>query len=99
MDERIENRGLTRGGLMKAGAVAALAVGAGGAGRALAGTAGAGLAASGLGKPRGGPAYLRHATFAPLVGSDFRVRRPGARTLRVKLIEARQLSGVGEPFS
>jgi len=99
MDERIETRGLTRSGLMKVGALAALAAGAGGAGRALAGTAGTGLAASGLGKPSGGAAYLRHATFIPLVGSDFRIRRPGARTLRVKLIEARQLSGVGESFS
>jgi hypothetical protein len=99
MEDRIENRGLTRGGLMKVGAVAALAMGAGGAGRALAGTAGAGLAASGLKKPSGGPAYLRHATFAPLVGTDFRVRREGARFLRVKLIEARESSGAVESFS
>ena len=99
MDERNENRGLTRGGLMKAGAVAALAVGAGGAGRALAGTAGVGVAASGLRKPRGGAAYLRRETFVPLVGTDFRVHRPGTGTLRVKLIEARQLRGVGESFS
>jgi hypothetical protein len=84
---------------MKVGALAAFAVGAGGAGRALAGTAGAGIAASELGKPSGGAAYLHHATFARLVGADFRVRRPDARTLRVKLIEARQLGGVGESFS
>jgi hypothetical protein len=99
MDEAIENRGITRGGLMKVGAAAALAVGAGGAGRALAGTAGTGLAASAVGKPSGGAAYLRHATFAPLVGTNFRVQREGARALRVKLIEARRTGGVGESFS
>jgi hypothetical protein len=99
MDERIENRGLTRGGLMKAGAVAALVAGAGGAGRALAATNGSGVAASALRKPSGGAAYLHHATFAPLVGTEFRVRREGARALRVKLIEARRSSGVGESFS
>jgi hypothetical protein len=99
MEDRIENRGLTRGGLMKVGALAALAVGAGGAGRALAGTAGAGLAASGLKKPHGGPAYLHHATFAPLVGTHFRVGREGARARRLKLIEARESSSAGESFS
>lgn len=99
MHERDEKRGLTRGGLIKVGAVAALTVGAGGAGRALAGTAGIGVAASGLGKPSGGPAYLRRATFVPLVGTDFRVHRPGERALRVKLIEAKKLAGPGESFS
>ena len=35
----------------------------------------------------------------PFVGTDFRVHRPGAGPLRVKLIEARQLPSVGEAFS
>lgn len=99
MDERIEKRGLTRGGLIKAGAAAALAVGVGGTGRALAGGAGASLAGSGLGKPLGGAAYLHRTTFVPLVGSDFRVLRPGARALTVRLVEAKQLPSQGESFS
>ncbi len=105
MEEPIESHGLTRRGLIKVGAVAALAFGAGGAGRALAGaagvagTAGVGAAASGLRKPRGGAAYLHRETYVPFVGSDFRVHRPGAGPLRVKLIEARKLPSVGEAFS
>ena len=58
-----------------------------------------GAAASGLGKPSGGPAYLHRETYIPLVGTDFRVHRPGARTLRVKLVQARQLPRVGDAFS
>jgi hypothetical protein len=100
MDEHTEKRGFTRGGLIKVGAAAALAVGAGGAGRALAGgSAQADLAGSGLGKPTGGAAYLQHQTFVPLVGTDFRVLRPGARALPVTLIEAKQLPSLGESFS
>ena len=92
-------RKVTRGGLIKAGAAAALVVGGGSAGRALAGGGASGLARSGVGKPRGGSAHLRHATYAPLVGSDFRVHVAGRRTLRVKLVEARMLNGPGESFS
>jgi hypothetical protein len=102
MDDRLESRGLTRSGLIKAGTLAALAVGSGGAGAALARGAGIGAVAatsSGLGKPGRGPAYLERETYVPLVGSDFRVHRPGAGALRVKLIEARRLPSVGEAFS
>jgi hypothetical protein len=100
MDERNESRGLTRGGLIKAGAVAAAVAGVGGAGRALAaGGAEATPAASSLGRPVGGPAYLRHETFVRHVGSDFRFHRPEARTLRLKLIEARRAPSAGESFS
>ncbi len=99
MDGHVETHGLTRHGLIKAGAVAAVALGAGGAGRALAGAAGVGAAASGLGKPTGGPAYLHRETYVPFVGTDFAVHRPGAATLRVKLVEARQLPDVGDSFS
>ncbi len=99
MDEQPESRGLTRHGLIKAGAVAAVAFGAGGTERALAGATGAGGPGSGLGKPSGGPAFLRHETYIPLVGTDFSVHRPGAGTLRVKLIQAQQLPSVGEAFS
>jgi uncharacterized protein DUF6916 len=94
----VDARRITRGGLIKAGAAAALVVGGGGAGRALAGGGASGVAESGIGKPRGGPAHLRHATYAPLVGSDFRVHVPG-RSLRVKLVEARKLQSPGEAFS
>jgi hypothetical protein len=99
MDGRDESRGLTRSGLIKAGALGALVVGAGGAGSALAGSAGMGAAASGIRKPTGGPAYLSHATYAPLVGTQFRLHRTGARSLRVRLIEARQSPTAVNSFS
>src|SRR6478672_2811388 len=99
MEEHNDDRGLTRGRLLKASALAALAASAGGAGAALAGVAGAGAPSSALGKPKGGPAYLRRETFVPLVGTDFRVHLPGTRPVRVKLIEAKPLRGVGESFS
>ena len=99
MEEREETTGFTRSSLMKIGAAAAFAVGAGSAGRALAATGGHDAAASGIGKPFGGPAYLRHATFVPLVGSSFRLHVPDARPLSVELIQARRLDGVGESFS
>jgi hypothetical protein len=99
MDGSAEARAVSRGGLIKAGAAAAFALGVGGAGRALASTGGAGLEGAGIAKPRGGPAYLRHASYGPLVGSDFRVHLPEARALRFKLVEARVLRGPGEAFS
>src|SRR4051795_2326424 len=101
MSERDGNRGLTRGGLLKAGALAALAAGTGGAGAALAGAAaGTGAAASGSGRPGRGPAYLSHATYAPLVGTDFHLHRAARRSLRVRLIEARRNErSVGDSFS
>jgi hypothetical protein len=103
MGERGKGRGLTRGGLFKAGAVAALAVGSGGAGAALAGTTGAALAStmapSRLRKPNGGPAYLWLASYAPLVGSEFRVAQGAGNGRRIKLVEAKELPGIGESFS
>lgn len=96
----MERSGLTRSGLIKAGGAAALAAGAGGfVGRALAGGGRGELAGSGVGKAHGGPAYLRRATYTPLVGTDFRVHVPGEKTLRLKLIEARALKGPGDAFS
>ena len=92
-------RRVTRGSLIKAGAAAALVVGGGGAGRALAGGGASDLEGPGIAKPQGGSAYLRRASYAPLVGTDFRVHVPGRRTLRVKLVEARRLRGPGEAFS
>lgn len=94
-----DTRGVTRGGLIKTGAAAAVALGLGGAGRAFAGNNEADLAASGIGRPRGGGAHLHAATYRPLVGTDFKVRRPGARDLRLKLIDAKKLRGAGESFS
>src|SRR5579862_8480754 len=99
MEERMESRGITRGGLIKAGAAAVLVVGAGGAGRALAGGGATSLAVPALGRPRGGAAYLHRETYLPYVGSDFRVLRPGASTLQVKLIDVKQLASPGEAFS
>src|SRR5262245_52892704 len=97
MSERDESRGLTRGGLLKAGALAALTAGSGGAGAALAGGS---LAGSSIGRPKDGLAYLRHASYVPLVGSEFRLHRRGARTLGVRLIEARRNErSPGETFS
>jgi uncharacterized protein DUF6916 len=96
MDEQLGSRGLTRHGLIKAGAAAAVAFGAVGTEQALAGV---GAAASGLGKPSGGAAYLHRETYVPLVGTEFRFHRPGAVTVRVKLIQARQLPSVGDAFS
>jgi hypothetical protein len=95
----MESHGLTRRGLIKVGAAAALVVGAGGAGRALAGEDGASLLASGLGRPAGGAAFLHRRTYVPLIGSDFRILRPGAGTLHVKLIQAKPLPSPGETFS
>jgi|SRR5215213_1517849 len=94
-----DKRGLTRGGLVKTGAAAAVALGLGGASRALAGTEETDLAASGIRKPNGGAAYLHAATYGPLVGSNFKLRRPGTRTLRLKLIDAKKLRGAGDSFS
>jgi hypothetical protein len=99
VDVPAHGRRVTRGGLIKAGAAAALVVGAGGAGRALAGGDAADLDGPGIGKPRGGSAYLRRATYAPLVGTEFRVHVPGRDALRVKLVEARKLRSPGEAFS
>src|SRR3954451_17109132 len=99
MDARDETRGLTRGGLFKAGALAAFAVGAGGAGSAIAGTAGMGLAGSAIRKPGDGPVHLSHATYVLLVGTDFRIHRPNARTLRLRLIEARRARHGVDSFS
>jgi hypothetical protein len=91
---------LTRARLLKTGAVAALVAGAGGAGRALAGVGGSDLTdGPGIGMPRGGAAYLHRRTYAPLVGSEFTLHRPGARTLRMKLVDAKVWPGVGDSFS
>jgi hypothetical protein len=92
-------RRVTRGGLIKAGAAAALVVGGGSAGRALAGAGASDLEGPGIGKPRGGPAYLHRASYALLVGTDFRMHVPGKHALKVKLVEARELRSPGEAFS
>jgi hypothetical protein len=100
MDNQSETSGFTRGRLLKAGAVAALLAGTGGAGRALAGVGRDDInAGPGLGKPQGGAAYLQRAMYVPLVGSYFKVQRPGARTLRVKLIAATEYRSAGDSFS
>jgi hypothetical protein len=86
-----EPRKFTRSGLVKTGAAAALAVGVGGGMQD--------LAASGVGKPPDGPAFLRHTTYEPLVGSEFRALRPDGRTLKMRLIQVQRLPSRGEAFS
>ncbi len=91
---------LTRARLLKTGAMAALVAGAGGAGRALAGVGSSDITEGpGIGMPHGGPAYLHRGSYAPLVGSEFTLHRPGARTLRMKLVETNVRPGVGDSFS
>ena len=94
-----DKRALTRGGLIKAGAATAFALGLGGVSRAVGGAEAADLAASGIATPGAGPRHLRAATYPPLVGTTFTLRRPGARALRLKLIDATTLDGAGESFS
>jgi hypothetical protein len=58
-----------------------------------------GVAVPALGKARGGAAYLRRETYLPYIGSDFRFLSPGAGTLRLTLIDVKQLPSPGEAFS
>jgi hypothetical protein len=97
--EATGHRGLTRAGLFKAGTAVAVAAGLGGAGRALARGAGAAALSSSLGKPGSGPDYLQRRTYLPLVGNNFRLTQPGSRTLRLKLIDAKEFGDPGESFS
>ena len=99
MEHPPETRGLTRSGLIKAGAAAALAVGASGTGAALAGRSSTPSMGPGIKSAKGGPAYLRRSSYAPLVGTNFRFHLPGAQALKLKLVEARPLRGPGESFS
>jgi hypothetical protein len=99
MDESSGHRGFTRAGLLKAGTAVAVAAGLGGAGRALAEGTGVAALGSSLGRPGSGPDYLERRTYVPLVGTDFRLSRPGSRTLRLKLIDAKRLRDPGESFS
>jgi hypothetical protein len=95
------HRSMSRSGLLKLGAVTAFVLGAGPASRALASETDAkdeGTAPAG--RPVPGPHYLRLATYVPLVGSTFKIRRPETSPLSVKLVSATQLrSEVGESFS
>ena len=102
MDEAIQihQRSMSRTGLLKLGAVAALVLGAGPAAKALEG--GAAPAATedpAVATRVRGPRHLRLATYAPLVGSTFKIHRTGASPLSVKLAAATRLHGVGESFS
>jgi Domain of unknown function (DUF6916) len=94
-------KSMSRSGLLKLGAVAAFVFGAGPASRALASeTAGRDGEAAAAGRPVPGPAYLRLATYVPLVGSTFRIHRPGTPRLSVTLVSATALpSEIGESFS
>jgi hypothetical protein len=92
---------ISRTRLLKLGAAAALGIGALPAVRAA--TSGGGAAGAVTperkSRPVDGPRHLRLATYRPLVGDTFRIRRPGARPLSVKLVSAEPLPGEGETFS
>lgn len=103
MDDAFQ-KSVSRRGVLKLGAVAALVLGTGSASRALASDTVA-SAARGAGNARTGrtvrgPRYLKLATYVPLVGSTFRIHRPAASSLKVKLVSATRLqSEIGESFS
>ena len=93
-------RRVSRTGLLKLGAVAAFVAGTGGAAKAFAGDkASAAKGALDLRARVGGPSYLRLATYAPLVGSSFRIQREGERRFTAKLVSAERIQGDGEAFS
>ena len=93
-------RRVSRTGLLKLGAVAAFVAGTGGAAKAFAGDkASAAKGALDLRARVGGPSYLKLATYAPLVGSSFRIRREGENAFSAKLISAKRIDGEGEAFS
>jgi hypothetical protein len=101
MDGALE-KNMSRKGLLKLGAVAAFVLGAGPAARAVASDtvattkAGAGATGSSV----RGPRYLKLATYLPLVGSTFKIRRSQAPSLSVKLVSAERLPNeIGESFS
>jgi hypothetical protein len=102
MDESLQ-RSVSRTGFLKLGAAAAVVLGVGPAARAVAGTTTVateeGATASG-GRTVRGPSHLRLATYEPLVGGAFLIRRSPSSALRVKLVSATRLpSDVGEAFS
>ena len=103
MDEaiQIQQRSVSRTGLLKLGAVAALVLGAGPAAKALESSSAAPAATEdpAIATRVRGPRHLRLATYIPLVGSTFKIRREGASPLSVKLVSATRLEGVGESFS
>jgi hypothetical protein len=95
-------KSMSRTGLLKLGAAAAVMLGAGPAARAVAsGTVAesdGGTVATG--RSVRSPRHLRLATYVPLVGSTFRIRRSQSSSLQVKLVSATRLpSEVGESFS
>jgi hypothetical protein len=94
------HKSMSRKGLLKLGAVTAFVLGAGPASRALASETDAKGEGTATGRPVPGPAYLRLATYVPLVGSTFKIKRPDASPLSVELASATPLpSEVGESFS
>jgi hypothetical protein len=93
-----EDRAISRAALLKLGAAAALTAGTAGAGRALAGD-GNTEAASALGRPVPGPRYLRRSSYTPLVGTSFRVQRPGGRRVVLYLASVTALESEAESFS
>ena len=93
-----EDRAISRAALLKLGAAAALTAGTTGAGRALA-EDGNTEAASAWGRSVPGPRYLRRSSYTPLVGTGFRVHRPGGRPVVVYLASVTALESEGESFS
>jgi len=99
MDDPAPRTSLSRAALLKLGAATALVAGAGTAGRASAEKAPAEAAPKVTIHPVPGPAYLRFATYPPLVGSTFVLREPGSDALIVKLESVTPLPSDGESFS
>ena len=87
---------LTRAGLVQAGAAAAVVIAAPSVSRSLAPALKSMLAGRGATAPL---AYLRRATYVPLVGDSFEIARADGSRVKLRLIEARPIPSRGEAFS
>ena len=87
---------LTRAGLVQAGAAAAVVIAVPSAGRSLAPALRSMLDGR---SPAAAVAYLRRATYLPLVGDSFGIARADGSRVKLRLIEARALPSRGEAFS
>ena len=87
---------LTRAGLVQAGAAAAVVIAVPSAGRSLAPALRSMLDGR---SPAAAAAYLRRATYLPLVGDSFEIARADGSRVELRLIEARALPSRGEAFS
>jgi hypothetical protein len=87
---------LSRAGLIQAGAAAAAAIALPPVGRSL----GPALRSVIMGgEPAHTAAYLRRATYLPLVGEVFEIALSDGNRVKLRLVEARALPGDGDAFS